>query len=108
MSIADPGGLQLGRYIVALVLVIGLILVLGWALRRWRLPGFAAMTDRTTRLQIVQSKVIDPRTRLMIVACDGREHLLVLGTSYCTPLGPISESVPVDPDGDAASRGPSA
>lgn len=66
------------RFVLALVLVIGLILLLAWALRRF---GFGGMvrSGAKRRLQVLETLPIDPRHRLVLVRRDDTEHLLMLG-----------------------------
>ncbi len=62
--------------IAALAAVLLFIVLGGWLLRSARLlrPGLAG------RLRIEHSLTIDPRRRLLLVSCDGRELLLLTGT----------------------------
>ncbi|MEZ5825168.1 MAG: flagellar biosynthetic protein FliO [Geminicoccaceae bacterium] len=74
--------LDLIRTLAALALVLGVILLLAWAARRYlpSLDGQAA----GRRLAIVESRAIDPRNRLVLVRHDDREHLLVVGANGTT------------------------
>ena len=69
------------RALFALILTLGLIGMTAYALRRWG-PGAllrfgAPKKDR--RLAVVESLVLDPARRLVLVSCDGKERLLLLG-----------------------------
>ena len=69
------------RAVFALVLTLGLVGLGAVALRRWgpdALSRFGKPKD-VRRLAIVESLVLDPARRLVIVACDGEERLLLLG-----------------------------
>lgn len=69
------------RALFALVLTLGLIGLGAVALRRFgpeALARFAA-PKKARRLAVVESLVLDPARRLVIVACDGQERLLLLG-----------------------------
>jgi flagellar protein FliO/FliZ len=69
------------RAVFALVLTLGLIGLAAAALRRFgpdALARFAA-PKKERRLAVVESLVLDPARRLVIVACDGKERLLLLG-----------------------------
>lgn len=66
------------RFVLALILVLGLILLLAWALRRFGFGGMARHGGKR-RLQILESLAIDPRHRLVLVRRDDTEHLLMLG-----------------------------
>ena len=72
---------EFARAIFALVLTLGLIGLGAVALRRYG-PGALARfgrPDRQRRLAVVESLVIDPARRLVIVSCDGKERLILLG-----------------------------
>ena len=65
------------RFLAALAFVLGLIALLAWAARRWRL-GVAA-PGAARRLAVVEVLPLDPRRKLVLVRCDRQEHLLLLG-----------------------------
>ncbi|MBF0306164.1 MAG: FliO/MopB family protein [Alphaproteobacteria bacterium] len=70
-----------GRFLVALIFVVGLILGVAWALRRFG-PGAlqaAGGARRKRRLALIESLAVDARRRLVLVSRDGREHLLLIG-----------------------------
>jgi flagellar protein FliO/FliZ len=69
------------RAVFALVLTLGLIGLAGVALRRFGPDAFArfAAPKKDRRLAVVESLVLDPARRLVIVAFDGKEQLLLLG-----------------------------
>lgn len=76
MALAD-----FARAIFALLLTLGLVGLGAVALRRWG-PGVIGRIGRPSvhkRLAIVESLVLDPTRRLVIVTCDGKERLLLLG-----------------------------
>jgi len=65
------------RSVFALLATLGLILGVAWGARR--LGMLQAGASGPKRLKVTESIMIDPRRRLMIVRCDEREHLLLLG-----------------------------
>lgn len=71
------------RAVFALALTLGLVGLAAWAFRRYgadalvRLGAGASKRDR--RLKLVESLVLDPTRRLVIVDCDGKERLILLG-----------------------------
>jgi len=65
------------RSLFALLATLALILGVAWGARR--LGMLQAGPNAPKRLKVSESIMIDPRRRLMIVRCDGREHLLLLG-----------------------------
>jgi flagellar protein FliO/FliZ len=77
------------RAVFALVLTLGLIGLAAAALRRFGPDAFArfAAPKKERRLAVVESLVLDPARRLVLVACDGKERLLLLGEGQLlTPL----------------------
>jgi flagellar protein FliO/FliZ len=70
------------RAVFGLALVLGLIGLCAVALRRYgpeTLARFGRPMKAERRLAIVETLVIDPSRRLVLVACDGEEKLLLLG-----------------------------
>jgi flagellar protein FliO/FliZ len=87
MSLAD-----FARAAFALALTLGLLGLCAAALRRYGpelIARFgAARTAR--RLAIVETLVLDPSRRLVLVSCDGREQLLLLGEGRA--IGPAKDA----------------
>ena len=66
--------------IVALAFVVGLIALLGWAVRRFGLiPGASAVRRSGRRIKIVEVTPIDVRRKLILIRRDHAEHLVLLG-----------------------------
>jgi flagellar protein FliO/FliZ len=65
------------RFLAALGFVLGLIGLLAWLAARYRLGSVASRGAR--RLAVIEMLPIDPRRKLVLIRCDDREHLLVLG-----------------------------
>jgi flagellar protein FliO/FliZ len=76
MDLAD-----LLRAIFALALTLGLVGLAAVALRRYGPDAMARLSaqKKDRRLKVVESLVLDPARRLIIVECDGRERLVLLG-----------------------------
>jgi flagellar protein FliO/FliZ len=70
------------RFALALILVLGLIALLAWLLRRF---GMGVKVTKNRRLGIVEVHMLGPRHRLMLIRRDDVEHLVV--------VGPTSETV---------------
>ncbi len=69
-------------YVLALVLVLGLIVGLAWLVRRFGLAGpLATPRGQSRRLQLVEVLTLDARRRLVLVRRDQTEHLLLLGAN---------------------------
>jgi flagellar protein FliO/FliZ len=67
------------RFVLSLILVLGLILAALWAVRRY---GFGPMMVRPSgrrRLALVEAMPLDAKRRLVLIRRDDREHLLLLG-----------------------------
>lgn len=76
------------RAVFALLLTLGLVGLGAVALRRYG-PGALARFGRPARterrLTVVETLVLDPTRRLVLVACDGEEKLLLLGEGQVIP-----------------------
>jgi flagellar protein FliO/FliZ len=80
------------RAAFALVLTLGLIGLGAVALRRYGPSALARFGGpaKERRLAVVESLVLDPARRLVIVSCDGKERLLLLGEGQLvSPLDAI-------------------
>ncbi len=65
----------------ALLFVIGLMLLMLWVVRKFGLiPGqFNKPKGTSSRITIVETRMLDPRNRLVLVKWDGHEYLLATG-----------------------------
>lgn len=107
------------RFILALALVVGLVLLAGWAGRRFGLVPVAGgrRTRRGKRLGLVEVMPLDSRRRLVLVRRDDKEHLLLLSagrdlvieTGIAAPAAPTAaEDTAPAPAGTAATTGTAA
>lgn len=84
--------------LAALVLVLALV----WLAARAARWGGLARAGGSRRLRLVEALPIDPRRRLVLVACDGREMLLLSGPAGDLALGWLAPSPAAAPAaGDA-------
>lgn len=67
------------RFVLALILVVGLIMALSWGLKRLGVGLSNPGTTSRKRLQTVESATIDSRHRLILVRRDQTEHLVLVG-----------------------------
>lgn len=69
------------RAVIALVFVVGLIWLLGAAIRKygWRIGLPTPPQSKHRRLNLVEVLPIDPKNKLVIVRRDDTEHLLLVG-----------------------------
>lgn len=82
------------RYIAALAVVLGLLGLLALGARQGWLANIIASlsrgqisgTKRQRRMKVVETLVLDPRRRIVIVEIDGKERALLLGASGETTL----------------------
>ncbi len=75
------------RVIFGLVAVIGLIGVAAFIARKIGLGTTPSFGGRKRRLAITETLPLDARRRLLIVRCDDREHLIILGAQSETVVG---------------------
>jgi len=76
-------GLSVIRMLFAFSVVLTLIAGFAWFLKYVHNKGFSfsSCKERKSRLKIQEAIPIDAKRRLVIVSCDDKEHLLLLGQS---------------------------
>jgi flagellar protein FliO/FliZ len=70
--------IDLGRYLGALLLVLGLLGAAALGTRRFGLPGIVKGAA-TRRLSLVETLMVGPRHKLFLLRRDGVEHLVLMG-----------------------------
>jgi flagellar protein FliO/FliZ len=71
-----------GRYVTAFVLVMALIALTAWLMRRFgdtRAAKAGGGRGRQQRLAVLDSAVVDARRRLVLIRRDNVEHLILIG-----------------------------
>ncbi len=72
---------DIGRFILSFAFVVGLVFVAAWVTRKLGIEGRFKKTSAESRLQVIDSLMIDPRRRLVLIRRDAREHLLLLSAN---------------------------
>jgi flagellar protein FliO/FliZ len=68
------------RFMLALLLVLGLIGGLTWAARRFGFGGqLTPNAGKSRRLSVVEVRTLDSRRKLVLLRRDGIDHLVLLG-----------------------------
>jgi flagellar protein FliO/FliZ len=70
--------IDLARYLGALFLVLALVGFAALAARRYGLAGFVQGTVQR-RLAIVETMMVGPRHKILLIRRDGTEHLVLMG-----------------------------
>lgn len=83
--------ISLIRALLSLAFVLGLVLALGWVMRRWDMSKLAGKMQQGRRLQLCEQLYLDPRRKAVILQCDAQEYLVVLGAQSET-IVPLTES----------------
>jgi flagellar protein FliO/FliZ len=80
-SIVGTEGSLVVRFVVAFVIVLALIGITFWLIRRFggARVGSAAQRGRAPRLAVIDAAAVDSRRRLVLVRRDNVEHLLMIG-----------------------------
>jgi len=80
-SVFGPEGSLIVRFVVAFVIVLGLIGLTFWLIRRFggTRVNQAAQRGRQPRLAVVDAAPVDGRRRLVLVRRDNVEHLIMIG-----------------------------
>ncbi|MCQ4240647.1 flagellar biosynthetic protein FliO [Stutzerimonas stutzeri] len=97
MSGVDMGG-QMTKLLLGLLLVIGLIFLLAWGLRR--MQQFNPRSNQAIKL--ISSHALGPRERLLLVQVGSEQILLGLSAGRITPLHVLEEPVHL-PDAEPAN-----
>src|SRR5262245_14394370 len=81
MDMLGAEGSLIVRFVVAFVIVLALIGLTFWLIRRFGTArvGAAAQRGRQPRLAVIDAAPIDGRRRLVLVRRDNVEHLLMIG-----------------------------
>lgn len=87
--------LSIVRTLGVLLVVLGLLAVALWLVRRYdlRLPGRVADRRDDRRLGIVERLAIDARRSLILVRRDGEDHLVLIGPDHALAIGAPSRPV---------------
>src|SRR5262245_46824396 len=69
------------RFIIAFIVLLGLIALTVWLVRRsaGEHLGSAAARGRRPRLAVIDAAIVDERRRLVLIRRDDVEHLLIIG-----------------------------
>lgn len=84
------------RAVFALALTLGLIGAAAVALRRFGPDAVArfAKPAKERRLKVVETLILDPARRLVLVSLDGKERLLLIGDGRELPAPEPREETP--------------
>lgn len=93
------------RFVLVLILVIGLILLLSWVLRRFGF-GNVIRPGARRRLHVVETAAAGPRHRLLLIRRDEVEHLLLLGPTGDLLVESGIGGVPAKPVESGVTRSP--
>jgi flagellar protein FliO/FliZ len=70
------------RAVFALVFVIGLIFLSAALAKRYGLDKRIAGNNKLPRqMEVMETLYLDPKNKLVLVCCSGKEHLLLLGSA---------------------------
>ncbi len=96
------------RFLGALIFVLGLIGIAAVAARRFGLAERMGALAGSRRLDIVETRMIDARRRLVLVRRDRVEHLILLGTGQDlvieTGISPPADRTAVATDETATTK----
>jgi flagellar protein FliO/FliZ len=87
---------QIVRLLAALAFVIALMGGLSIILKKVGLPGTPNTPGHKRRMRIVESLPLDGRRRAVLMQCDDKQHLVILGASGETVIKIDIEPVTID------------
>src|ERR1700719_4017331 len=97
------------RFFIAFLIVLGLIGVTAWIVRRFGAQRLGAATarGRQPRLAVIDAAMVDGRRRLILIRRDNVEHLLMIGGPTDVVIEPnIVRAVAATRESPAPSRTP--
>ena len=87
----------------ALVFVLGLLGVFAWGIKRFGfIPGQPTLNKKTKELEIIETKMVDARNKLLVARWRGTDFLLSAGPNGIKRIH--DQSAPPETSAEAASR----
>ena len=90
---ANLGASSLGSVVTSLAVILALLAVTGFVLRRLRGGVWPGAAQRG-RIEIVAARQIGWQSSLLIVEADGARFLVGAGRNGLTPIGPLTTPAP--------------
>lgn len=87
---------QIVRVFAAMAVVIALMGGLSLILKKIGMPGTPNTPGHKRRLRIVESLPLDARRRAVLIQCDDKQHLVILGASGETVVKTDIQPVTID------------
>ncbi len=84
MDVIDP--LQIIKLLAALAFVVALMGGFALLAKRLGLGENGSALGRKKRLRVVESLPVDSRRRLLLIQCDGKQHLVLTGNNGDTVI----------------------
>ncbi|WP_419902516.1 FliO/MopB family protein [Kiloniella sp.] len=90
------------QFVLTLVFVIGLIFAIAFIAKRLGFGHGPAMTgNKNKRIEIKEVRPLDARRKIVLIQCDDKEHLLLIGgtqdlhihSSSCNASTPVITSI---------------
>lgn len=75
------GAAQIFQLILSLGVVVALMAGLAYLMKRLGLAHAQPVNKSPKRLKIIESQALDARRRLVLVQCDDKQHLVLLGAN---------------------------
>ncbi len=86
------------RIFLSFAFILGLIGLMGWAVRRFDLGKLQGKLQAGKRLQVLEQLYLDPKRKIIILRCDNQEFLMV-ASATSEQLIPLPTSDPTSERG---------
>lgn len=97
---------QIFQLIFALGFVVLLMALLAHLIKRLGFASAMPVNKSKKRLKVIESQALDARRRLLLVQCDDKQHLVILGlngeTVIKTDIEPV-KNIETEPEQQSAS-----
>jgi flagellar protein FliO/FliZ len=84
---------SLAQLTLSLLLIVGLILAISWAMKRFRLAGPRGRGDIT----VLDQLALGPRERIVLVGVGAAQVLIGIGASGMVALTPLEKPIDLNP-----------
>ena len=100
------------RFLFALIFVLALIALLSWLIKRFGFGGrYMPVRGQARRMRVMETVTVDAKRRVVLLRCDEREHLLLIGGASDVvieagrPAPPLPAPTAPDPTGRTSETG---
>ena len=73
------------QILLGLIIVVGLMILFGFILKKFN-QAQSGMMGKNNRIQIVEQRMVDHKNKAVIIRCDDKDHLVLIGQNGHTVI----------------------